>query len=123
MNKCLNIFSPKAVVLELLLISICVLDDSSVKPSFINENHVARAIVDSLTHGVIAALSWLLVTDFQMTVINLTEVSLCAFLAMVIDVDHFIAAGSLSLSVSMNIVTSCSEQFFILCKFFSQQFG
>ena len=84
---------------------------------------MARAIVDSLTHGVIAALSWLLVTDFQMTVINLTEVSLCAFLAMVIDVDHFITAGSLSLSVSMNIVTSCSEQFFILCKFFSQQFG
>ncbi len=107
MDKWLNIFSPKAVVLELLLIGICVLDDSSVKPAFVSENHLARAMVDSLTHGVIAALSWLLVTDIQMNVSNLTEVSLCAFLAMVIDVDHFIAAGSLSLSVS--IASLCSS--------------
>ncbi|KAI0215142.1 hypothetical protein LSAT2_032814 [Lamellibrachia satsuma] len=103
MGKWLNIFSPKAVVLELLLISICIVDDSSVIPNVILENHLARAVVDTLTHGVIAALSWLLVTDFQMNMKNLTEVMSCGVFGMVIDVDHFIAAGSLSLSAATSL--------------------
>lgn len=109
MGKWLNIFSPKAVVLELLLISICIVDDSSVIPNVILENHLARAVVDTLTHGVIAALSWLLVTDFQMNMKNLTEVMSCGVFGMVIDVDHFIAAGSLSLSVSINVFCLYSQ--------------
>ena len=100
MDKWLNIFSPKTIVLELLLVGICILDDPSVIPIFISENPLSRAAVDSVTHGFIAAVSWLLVTDLQMNMRNLTEVFLSGVLGMVIDIDHFVAAGSLSLNVS-----------------------
>ena len=100
MDKWLEIFSPKTIVLELLLIGICILDDPSFVSAFISENPLSRAAVDSGTHGVIAAVSWLLVTNLQMNMRNLTEVFLSGVLGMVIDTDHFIAAGSLSLNVS-----------------------
>ncbi|KAK2179890.1 hypothetical protein NP493_465g00003 [Ridgeia piscesae] len=103
MDKWLDIFSPKTIVLELLLVGICILDDPSVISVFISENPLSRAAVDSATHGVIAAMSWLLVTNLQMTTRNLMEVFLSGVLGMVIDIDHFIAAGSLSLNAATSL--------------------
>lgn len=79
--------------LELLLFATCLLGDFAVQYS---NNQLIKALTDSCCHGVIGVLSWSIVTVGD---IVLFEVVLCGALAVIIDLDHFWMAGSMSLQV------------------------
>ncbi|XP_011302581.1 transmembrane protein C5orf28 homolog [Fopius arisanus] len=61
---------------------------------------VIRAIVDNVTHALIAGLSWIIVTLLlnHSVMRNLLEITSCALMSSLIDVDHFIQAKSWKLS-------------------------
>lgn len=89
-----------------LLVAVSLLGDHLV--SRIHQKHAVKAICDNSTHFLIGGISWLIVcinTSFlQNHTQCLLEILLCAFIAAVIDVDHFISAKSLSLKVLDNVV-------------------
>ena len=60
---------------------------------------VVRAIWDEIGHGLIALCSWLAVTNYELTTRNVAEALACGAIGMLIDVDHFVHAGSFSLQV------------------------
>lgn len=81
-------------------ISTCYFGDKLVQRT--NKNHVLCAIFDNLTHSVIGLFSaaTLLISDkdkFYLAVV-------CMVLSSIIDIDHFIAAKSLKLTVSNNLI-------------------
>lgn len=59
----------------------------------------SRALCDSAVHAALASLAWLVVNADHMTFSTLMQSSVCGFLSSAVDLDHFIAAGSLSLKV------------------------
>ena len=63
------------------------------KPTFV------RAICDEIGHGLIALSSWFAVTNYELTTRNVVEALACGTIGMLIDVDHFVHAGSYSLQV------------------------
>lgn len=67
-----------------------------------------RALVDNGAHGMIAFVSWCIVTEMR-TRKDLMDAILCALIACAIDVDHFIAAKSFRLQVREERV--CSKEF------------
>jgi len=60
----------------------------------------SRALSDSAVHAAVASVAWLAVTADQLTLFTLMQSGLCGLLSSAVDLDHFIAAGSLSLGVS-----------------------
>lgn len=86
-----------------LLVAVSLLGDYLV--SRIHQKHAVKAICDNSAHFSIGGISWLIVcinTSFsQNNTQCLLEILLCAFIAAVIDVDHFISAKSLSLKVQI----------------------
>lgn len=68
---------------------------------------LVKAVSDSATHACVGLLSWLL-TIYQTSILstiraNWTELVVATFLAAVIDVDHFIEAGSFSLKAAVSL--------------------
>lgn len=68
--------------------------------------HVFQAVFDNATHSIIGGLCWCIFclryrsfNAYQ----TLIEVALCALISSLIDIDHFIAAGSLNLKVNYRI--------------------
>ena len=59
----------------------------------------SRALCDSTVHAAVASIAWLAVTVDHVTLLTLLQSSLCGLLSSAVDLDHFIAAGSLSLEV------------------------
>ena len=59
-----------------------------------------RVLIDNLSHGIIAAISWLVVSGIERRR-DVLEAVVCGLMASSLDVDHFVMAGSLSLSVSV----------------------
>ncbi|OXB55645.1 hypothetical protein ASZ78_011145 [Callipepla squamata] len=66
--------------------------------SFIQQNDWLRAFSDNAVHGILGMWSWAIVIGLRKKS-DFTEVTLAGFLASVIDVDHFLLAGSLSLKL------------------------
>jgi len=60
----------------------------------------SRALGDSSVHAAVASVAWLAVTADHVTLLTVLQSGLCGVLSSAIDLDHFIAAGSLSLKVS-----------------------
>ena len=60
----------------------------------------SRALCDSAVHAAVASLTWLAVTADHVTLLTLLQCGLCGLLSSAVDVDHFIAARSLSLEAS-----------------------
>ena len=56
--------------------------------------------MDNMAHGVIAFVSWCVVSEV-LTRKDLVDGVLSAFIACALDVDHFIAARSFNLQVSV----------------------
>ena len=92
-----------------------------------NLAHYGIALADTLIHGVISAISFIMIVVLQMYTINISryihwpiirDIILCAILASAIDLDHVIAARSLSIKVSFTIVI-CLKLFisFIISEF------
>lgn len=69
------------------------------------KQHVLVAIGDSITHGIIAGLSWAIVCDFRFKRPEVVQCVVCVFLGMAVDIDHFIAAGSFSLKAALSLPT------------------
>lgn len=74
------------------------------------QHRILRALVDNMAHGVIAFVSWCVVSEV-LTRKDLADGVLSAFIACALDVDHFIAARSFNLQVS---VKRC-KILFLLC--------
>ncbi|XP_017780185.1 PREDICTED: transmembrane protein C5orf28 homolog [Nicrophorus vespilloides] len=65
-----------------------------------------KAFFDNITHAIIGALSWYTVCSQyknRSSTSTLCEVLMCTFASSVVDIDHFLAAGSLSLSAATNL--------------------
>ncbi|KAL3280018.1 hypothetical protein HHI36_017526 [Cryptolaemus montrouzieri] len=82
-----------------LIVAVSLLGDYLVSRN--HEKHALKAIFDNSTHFLIGGISWLIVcinTSFLQNHIEcLFQILLCAVIASIIDVDHFISARSLSL--------------------------
>lgn len=63
----------------------------------IHNNDYARAVTDNAGHGLIAAISWLVVSGIHKETIF--QGVACALISSAIDLDHFIMAKSLKLKV------------------------
>jgi hypothetical protein len=92
------------LLLSLATSTICVTGDFvTVSGSFVTSD-LARAFVDNLTHGAVGFFSSLIVVnefhDQITSASRLLLVATCTLMSSFIDVDHFLAARSLSLRVS-----------------------
>ncbi|XP_049806020.1 transmembrane protein 267 [Schistocerca nitens] len=71
-----------------------------------SDNQLAKSLSDNLTHGVIGFLTWLLVCVHYAHVsayVSLAESAACCLAASAIDVDHFVAARSVSLENALQL--------------------
>ena len=89
-----------AVALSLALVATCVAGDLAATRL---PWGLLRALADNLTHGAVAGLSWLIVCakNFDFKSWAWLEALACGAAACLVDVDHFVAAGSLSLKVRL----------------------
>lgn len=92
----------KIILYEALLCGTALLGDSLLQHSF-SKQHFVVAVGDSLTHGIIGALSWAVVCNLKFRRQEVFECILCGALAMSVDVDHFLAAKSLSLKAALSL--------------------
>lgn len=98
-NALLQLFSTASVISSLGLGVFCYLADRLLQFPFIQQIYWLRALSDNMVHGIIGLWSWAIVIGLKKKS-DFTEVILAGFLSSVIDMDHFILAGSFSLKVS-----------------------
>ncbi|KAG8131133.1 hypothetical protein E2320_017802 [Naja naja] len=101
-NALLQLFSTASVVSSLGLGIFCYLADRLLQYSFIQQTYWLRALSDNMVHGIIGLWSWAIVIGLKKKS-DFTEVILAGFLSSVIDMDHFILAGSLSLKAALTL--------------------
>lgn len=94
------------VLVHVLLVMVCICGDSLTNN--LKKLSLRKGMADNLTHGLIAAISWLLVLlplkcqfEFWLSPNKLAQVVTCGLVGCLIDVDHFITAKSLSLKVGI----------------------
>ncbi|XP_062898800.1 transmembrane protein 267 isoform X2 [Mobula hypostoma] len=92
----LKTFSTASVISSIGLGIFCFLSDHCLQFSLIQSNDWLRAFSDNAVHGVIGLWSWAIVIGLRKKS-DFYEVILAGLLSSVIDADHFVAAGSLSL--------------------------
>lgn len=88
-----TIFILQYVFLGLL----CVGVDHVVSLHFVQKNDYLRAIVDNFGHGLIAAISWLVVSGIRKE--GIIQGVCCAMMSSGLDIDHFVMAKSLKIKV------------------------
>ncbi|XP_020639261.1 transmembrane protein 267 [Pogona vitticeps] len=98
----LQSFSTASAISSLGLGIFCFVADKLLQFSFIQQNDWLRALSDNTVHGVVGLWSWAIVIGLKKKS-DFTEVMLAGFLSSVIDVDHFILAGSLSLKAAFTL--------------------
>jgi len=118
---------------SIVLVLVCVIGDKvcslpALQPS---KWALVRALSDNATHGVVGGLSWWIVFGIQWPLgtaaSRLNQSLWCAFLASALDLDHFVAAGSINIHVStifllfnFYICTSCVWIWYIYHKRMSE---
>lgn len=90
--------STESLISSLGLGIFCLVADRLLQFSIIQQNDWVRALSDNAVHCVIGMWSWAIVIGVKKKT-DFGEIVLAGFLASVIDVDHFLLAGSLSLQV------------------------
>ena len=93
-------FTPTTIGMNVIIGGACIAGDQLVAVGVIRENIWLRALTDNLVHGIVALLSWAAVLDFRFYKLQVMEVLLSGFLGSAVDLDHFVAAGSVKLKVS-----------------------
>lgn len=70
------------------------------------KTEIVRALSDNITHAAVGGISWTLVVVLARKSIfeNFSRILACFLMASLIDVDHFIAAGSWDINVSYKLV-------------------
>ncbi|XP_043932776.1 transmembrane protein 267 [Protopterus annectens] len=94
--------STASVFASIGLAVFCYVADCFAQLSFILQNDWLRALSDNAIHGVVGSWSWAIVIGLRKKS-DFYEVILAGFLSSVIDLDHFIAAGSFSLKAALNL--------------------
>lgn len=94
-----------SIVITFLIIIVAVCGDKLLTKV---DHHVFKAIIDNTTHGSIGIFSWALVVISLNSIRNLrlkhcAEIFGCGVIASLIDLDHFIAARSLSLQDAVHL--------------------
>lgn len=94
-----------SIVITFLIIIVAVCGDKLLAKV---DHHVFKAIIDNATHGSIGIFSWALVVISLNSIRNLrlkhcAEIFGCGVIASLIDLDHFIAARSLSLQDAVHL--------------------
>ena len=79
------------IIFVLTTIFTCLLGDYIVFTAFKNQITIVKALADSSIHGLVGYFSWLIVQNQ-----SFCQALICAFIAMLIDVDHFIQGESFS---------------------------
>ena len=92
----LVLFETLAFMLSTILV--CLSGDYLVFTFLTGQAPLLKALADSFVHGSVAFFSWLIIEK------SLINASICTFMAMLVDVDHFIQAGSWRLedAISLN---------------------
>ncbi|XP_061473359.1 transmembrane protein 267 [Rhineura floridana] len=98
----LQSFSTASVISSLGLGFFCFVADKLLQFSFIQQNDWLRALTDNTVHGVVGLWSWAIVIGLKKKS-DFPEVILAGLLSSVIDVDHFVLAGSLSLQAALTL--------------------
>ena len=102
-----QLLSPVSIISSLLLPAVCMTGDHLLSTKFIRSNMYRRALTDSVTHGIIGGVSWMVVLgESALSRSGVTQFFLGFILASVVDVDHFIMARSLKLQVTINMITA-----------------
>ena len=73
------------LVFVVLTVITCLLGDYVVFTAFQNQMTIIKALGDSSIHGLVALFSWLIIQNEAFL-----QAIICAAIAMMIDVDHFI---------------------------------
>lgn len=104
-----GVFQLSLCPLTILLILTALTGDYLVK---ISKSQLQKACLDNITHASIGAISWLIASISKMQPLrySIKEALLCAALASVIDLDHFFAAKSMNIKVSMRLSSYLSRQ-------------
>ena len=98
------------LVFVVLTVITCLLGDYVVFTAFQNQMTIIKALGDSSIHGLVALFSWLIIQNEAFL-----QAIICAAIAMMIDVDHFIQ-GKFLLKTDMNIFAFCAiEKNLLLC--------
>lgn len=91
------------LILTILNAGICILGDNLVEWN--NESQLLKAVCDNLTHSLVGFVSALvMVSETNNQIVGIERVALIGVSVVVsslIDVDHFVVAKSLKLSVSL----------------------
>ncbi|XP_054843063.1 transmembrane protein 267 [Eublepharis macularius] len=98
----LQSFSTASVISSLGLGIFCFAADKFLQFSFIQQNDWLRALSDNTVHGIVGLWSWAIVIGLKKKS-NFSEVIFAGFLSSVIDMDHFILAGSFSLKAALTL--------------------
>ncbi|XP_052089177.1 transmembrane protein 267-like [Mytilus californianus] len=97
----------RCVCFELILFAACLFGDNYIGTFgfsiFGLSNELSKALLDNLTHGFVGYFTWAIIVDLSDCGKDLIECSGCMMLAMVIDVDHFIAARSIKLKSALSL--------------------
>jgi len=93
-----GVVTTRVLCAVVMLPMLCVVGDAYVRRCV---SRWSRAISDSAVHAAVASVAWLAVTADHVTVLTLLQSALCGLLSSAIDLDHFVAAGSLSLEASI----------------------
>ncbi|XP_035213979.1 transmembrane protein 267-like isoform X2 [Stegodyphus dumicola] len=97
-------FILKQIVLFILLWMFSRIGDYVFYHDKVQKIAILLAVVDNLTHICLGAISWLIVISFEnFTSEKITYILMCAFCAGAIDIDHFLAAKSFSLSAAVSL--------------------
>lgn len=102
----LYLFNRNDFLCTILIGCVAIIGDGLVSLSNL---HIYKALFDNSTHSLIGALTWLIITfriKNNTLWLRTAEIMLCAFIASIIDLDHFIVARSWRLKVIFKINVS-----------------
>lgn len=99
-----TILTPVLVIFELSIVSSCIIGDWAISTPIFADRWWFRALADATTHGVVGLLSWAVVlTGQHFSEYPVHEVVVGGMLATSVDIDHFIAAASLSFESALSL--------------------
>ncbi|CAH1402525.1 unnamed protein product [Nezara viridula] len=104
-NYCVITPTIISVVITVLIVIIALCGDKLLTKV---DNHFFKAIIDNTTHASIGLFSWAIVVFSSNSIHNLklshfAEILSCGIIASFIDLDHFIAARSLTLQDALHL--------------------
>jgi len=97
-----GLVTARFLCMSAILAILCICGDAFVRYRVPGRHRVSLwfyAVSDSAVHAAVASIAWLAVTADHVTLLTILQSALCGLLSSSVDLDHFIAARSLSLQV------------------------